>query len=234
MKTKNIGIACGMSSASTADFFHKLVSIEPDVNLLIDNSIVSADRMKSDRQENLVPSIIESIHHLASIGADFVVLPSNSAHHYYDEIAPHIKIPWLNMISVITQVITEKKKAQPLILGGYLTITQQTYSHYLPQAQYLSKEQNEMIYDAIAEIRRTNNLPIQQKQAIIDALDMKKDEADCIILASTELPAILTEKRINGLETIDTSMEYAKATVAFAQGDQQLTVEKPIKKCITS
>lgn len=226
MQEKIVGILGGMGPFATADFFQKILVSTPakkdweHLHILIDNNtkIPSRTRAVLYQEESPVSGMIESINKLASMGADFVVVPCNSAHYFYRDVVSSIKIPWLNMIEITAKAVSENKKSKPLVLGGYVTVRKKLYSKFLPEAVYLSDQENSFLEEVIEEIKLTSKLSAASRDRLIEIVDNKKEGIDSVIFACTELPIVFKDKKISGLEIIDSSSEYAKETIAFSKG----------------
>jgi aspartate racemase len=223
---KVVGILGGMGPYATIDFFTRLVSMTParkdweHLRIIVDNNVKIPSRTRAIlyNEASPVPGMIESINKLASIGVDFVTIPCNSAHHFYQQVAQAIHIPWLNMLGVVSQVVTTHKRSRPLILGGYITVTQKLYSEYIPDAVYAPSEDNELVWSAIEEIKLSSSLSDEARTRLETLIYKRKEDIDCVLLACTELSiAYDGYASIDGLQIIDSSTEYAKATINFAK-----------------
>lgn len=103
--TKNIGILGGMGPLATVKFFEKVVlntSASKDQDhprIFIDNNTKIPDRTEGILHGGKSPleELIASARLLESLGSDFIVMPCNTAHYYYDEIVDKISIPFINM-----------------------------------------------------------------------------------------------------------------------------------------
>lgn len=222
---KIIGILGGMGPYATVDFFKQILDLTPakkeweHLRLLIDNNVKIPSRTRAILygEASPAPTVITGINNLSRAGADFVVVPCNSVHYFYDEIAPKIKIPWLNLIQTAANAAKKMGKSRPLILGGYVTITKRLYSAYLPKAQYLSETGNTFVSQVIEEIKLTGTLSVSRKQELEKLIKNNKKTIDSVILACTELPIVFANKTIAGLTTIDVNFEYAKKAIEFAK-----------------
>lgn len=225
--TKTIGILGGMGSYATHHFFGKLLEYsEPDeFRIIIDNNVDIPSRTLAVRESWEKIDIVsahmrECLSNLCSHGANMAVVPCNSAHYWHDlcEPVPHAPF-WLNMIEVVSNAVKAKGYERPLILGGYVTVEKKLYSEYLPGAVYLDDEENGLIYEAIAHIKKSlyadGDLACEIAEALWNIKEAKK--CDCFLYACTELS-------LNGLygpddfPVIDSASEYAKATVEYARG----------------
>lgn len=142
--------------------------------------------------------MIKAINNLAAAGADFVVVPCNSAHYWYDQIRPEISIPWLNMIAVVSEQCKQAKR--PLILGGHVTAQYRLYSEYLPRAQYPDPAAQQRV-EARIEAAKISWRP--------GYISHWPGDYDILILACTELHA--ERPAVNSLDL------YARATVEHAR-----------------
>jgi aspartate racemase len=101
-----LGIMGGMGPAATADLFKKIIeftSVSKDqehIHIVIDSNTDIADRSEyilglgKDPTYEMVRSAIK----LEAMGADYIVIPCNTAHYFYDRLLPYVKVPILHMI----------------------------------------------------------------------------------------------------------------------------------------
>ena len=224
-KEKVVGILGGMGPFATVEFFRQILSCTPakkdweHLRILIDNNakIPSRTRAVLYEEDSPAPMMIESINMLSSAGADFVAVPCNSAHYFYDEVAPFISIPWLNMIDITAKKVLEIGK-RPLILGGYITVEKRLYSRHLPEAVYPAEPWDTFVTEVIEEIKLTSKLSPLAKQQFRELIDKYRNEIDSVMLACTELSIVYKNKSIYGIPLVDSGLEYAKEVVKHAKG----------------
>jgi aspartate racemase len=108
MKKPCIGILAGMGPRSTAPFVDMVADecvrqygakYDIDFPSMLIYSLPTP--FYSDRQidhEALRGAIMSGLKELAGFGADFIVMPCNIAHVYYDELKNSIKMPLLNIV----------------------------------------------------------------------------------------------------------------------------------------
>ena len=224
-KEKVVGILGGMGPFATVDFFSKIVALTPakkdweHLRIIIDNNVKIPSRTRAVLygEASPVSGMIESINQLARIGADFVAVPCNSAHYFYEQVAQGIQIPWLNMLESVSKA-ARINGGRPLVLGGYVTVAKKLYSRYIPGAVYPSPEDGEFIGSVIEEIKLTSELSTPSRARLETMIHEMKAEIDCVLLACTELSiAYGGTTSIDGLRVVDSSTEYAKATIEFAR-----------------
>ncbi|QEK12479.1 amino acid racemase [Crassaminicella thermophila] len=113
---KKLGILGGMGPLATADLFRKIILLtkakcdQEHIHILIDNNTSIPDRTAHliAGGEDPRKYLIESAKRLESMGADFLIMPCNTAHYFYEDIIKEIKIPFLNMIEETAKFISEK------------------------------------------------------------------------------------------------------------------------------
>ena len=226
--SKTIGILGGMGSFATLHFFKTLLELsEPDeFRIIIDNAVHILERtkaVKEKREGEVTEDILKSFYHLSRMKADFVVVPCNQAHRWYRRIPDLFKMPWLNMIKIVSDAVKAQGLSRPLILGGYVTVTKKLYSEYLPGAVYLDDKGNAHIYEIIRLIKKGKHKKIDYYENIIGdslilgSVDEVKQEIDCIILACTELPMLKLFNKQWHIPFIDSSLELARATIKYAR-----------------
>ena len=226
-KEKVVGILGGMGPYATVDFFSRIVALTPakkdweHLRIIIDNNVKIPSRTRAVLygEASPVSGMIESINQLASIGADFAAVPCNSAHYFYEQVAQGIQIPWLNMLESVSKAVRANED-RPLVLGGYVTVAKKLYSRYIPNAVYPSPEDSEFVGLTIEEIKLTSELSTPSRTRLETMIHEMKGKIDCVLLACTELPIVYGgTTSIDGLRVIDSSTEYAKATIEFARAE---------------
>jgi len=224
-KEKVVGILGGMGPLATVEFFRQVVLSTParkdweHLRIIIDNNtkIPSRTRAVLYREDSPVPMMIAGINMLADAGADFVVVPCNSAHYFFDDVTPHIRIPWLNMIDITSRTFSSKLQ-RPLVLGGYITVEKRLYSRNLPGAVYPAGPWNTFVTEVIEEIKLTAKLRPQMKNMFKEMLEYYRHEIDSVLLACTELPLVYRSKSLHGIPVVDSGLEYAREVVRYARG----------------
>jgi aspartate racemase len=102
---KTIGMIGGMGPLATVHLFERIVlrtKAEKDqdhIRIIIDNNTNIQDRTKAilGYGESPVKELVGSAKMLEKSGADFLIMPCNTAHYFIDHIKKNIKIPFINM-----------------------------------------------------------------------------------------------------------------------------------------
>ena len=223
-KQKTLGVLGGMGPYSTVHFYKILLDLTPakkdwdHLRILIDSNVKIPSRTRAVlyNEPSPAPEMIKSINSLSRIGVDFVLVPCNSAHYFYDEVAPQIDITWLDMIEIVSNNVFNLGMIKPLILGGYVTTNKQIYSKYLPKAKYLDETSNRIVEQIIEEIKSQGNLSDRSKNDFHDLIKNNIGKIDSIIFACTELPIVFQNDEIFGLRVFDSSNIYAEKAINYA------------------
>ena len=111
-----IGILGGMGPLATVDLFEKIVSHtdaktdQEHPRVVIDSNTDIADRTEALLRgaPDPTPELVTSAQRLASIGADFLVMPCNTAHGFYDAVAAAVDVPVLHMIELTRDALKSR------------------------------------------------------------------------------------------------------------------------------
>lgn len=224
-KDRCVGILGGMGVYATLDFLTQVFNFTPDrknwgnLRIIIDNVISIPNIIKAVMFKGPDPKkeIIASINNCEKIGAEFLAVPCNSVHYYYEDIVPHINIPWINMVE-ITSREAKKNGPKPMVLGGLVTVEKKLYSKYIPGAVYPNLMEHDVIINAIEEIALTSRLNEQAREEIRKIILRYKEKVTSVILACTELSIVFKNKYILGIPVVDSNLEYAKEVVNWSMG----------------
>jgi aspartate racemase len=226
---RTFGILGGMGVYATLDFLTQVFNFSPNretfgnLKIIIDNaiSIPNIIRAALFNGPDQKPGIIKSIENCEKIGAEFIAVPCNSVHYYYNDIASEINIPWVNLIETTARKANQQCQ-KPLILGGLVTVEKKLYSEYIPDAIYPTIMEQDTIINAIEEIALTETLKEQSRELVTRLILQYKQRIDSIILACTELSIVFKNKYMLGIPVIDSNVEYAKEVVNLSQGIKKL------------
>lgn len=109
-KEKTVGIIGGMGPEATVDLMQRIIDLTPakddidHIHCLVDNNPKIPSRIKAIIEgygEDPGPFIAQMGKRLESWGADFLVIPCNTAHYYYDVVQNAVKIPVVNLIDLV-------------------------------------------------------------------------------------------------------------------------------------
>src|ERR1700679_257808 len=108
-KQKPVGVIGGMGPEATVDFLRRIVAATParddadHIHVLVDNNPQIPSRIAAlidGHGEDPAPVLCAMARGLEKQGADFLVMPCNTAHYYLQRIARAVNIPVLDMIAL--------------------------------------------------------------------------------------------------------------------------------------
>ncbi len=230
MPEKIIGILGGMGPEATIDLFYKIIKFTPaekdqdHLRIIIDNNPKIPDRTAAilGKGEDPLPALRESARNLEKAGADFIVIPCNTAHYFLSSIQKNVKIPVLNMIeeaaSETQQRIPQIKKVGLLAsIGTYKTeIYHQQFKKFNIEVIYPNEKDKEEVMKAIYAVK-AGDLSDEVKGNILKIVQKLIDKgAEAIIAGCTEIPLILKEGDVS-VPLIDPTQILAKVAIQKAR-----------------
>ncbi|HFK1709709.1 TPA: aspartate/glutamate racemase family protein [Bacillus mycoides] len=152
-------------------------------------------------------AIIEGAQKLESTGVDFIAMPCNTAHLYFEELQRSITIPILNIVDETLKAIPENTKRVAL-LATEATVQASIYQDGITKRdiEYIHNEQwQEMINQIITCIKGGE---IEEARKLWSLLVLQlKDEVDTAIITCTDLNVVVSE------DFVDSAQCLAKAVV---------------------
>ncbi|MFA2806512.1 aspartate/glutamate racemase family protein [Bacillus mycoides] len=152
-------------------------------------------------------AIIEGAQKLESTGVDFIAMPCNTPHLYFEELQRSITIPILNIVDETLKAIPENTKRVAL-LATEATVQASIYQDGITKRdiEYIHNEQwQEMINQIITCIKGGE---IEEARKLWSLLVLQlKDEVDTAIIACTDLNVVVSE------DFVDSAQCLAKAVV---------------------
>lgn len=230
MPEKIIGILGGMGPEATIDLFYKIIKSTPagkdqeHLRIIIDNNPKIPDRTAAilGKGEDPLPALQETARNLEKAGADFIIIPCNTAHYFLPLIQESVKIPILNMIE---EAAKETQKRIPQIqkvgllasIGIYESeIYHQQFKKFNIEVISPEEKDKEEVMKAIYAVK-AGNLSEGIKRSILKIAQKLIDKgAEVIIAGCTEIPLILKEGDVSVL-LIDPTQVLAKAAVQKAR-----------------
>ncbi len=230
MPEKVIGILGGMGPEATADFFAKIIALTPAKSdqdhprIIIDNNPKIPDRTEAilTANEALLPILVKTARNLERAGVDFIVIPCNTAHYFYEDLAKEISLPILHMIR---EVVSAVKTSLPECKRVGLLATTGTITSNLYQKDF-QKEGIEVIapdsqgqaevMDAILKIKAGQGKDMARKQLIKAGNLLIERKAQALILGCTDIPLVIKTTDF-AVPVFDSNIVLAEATVKFAR-----------------
>ena len=142
MPRKVIGILGGMGPEATADLFLKIIKSTPakkdqeHLRILIDNNPQIPDRTAAILHggEDPTPALVETGKNLERAGADFLIIPCNTAHYFHGNIQDAVTIPVLHMMSATAGEMKARGIKRAGLLASDGTVQSGLYHKALAQS----------------------------------------------------------------------------------------------------
>lgn len=228
---KRVGIIGGMGPAATCDLMMKIIEMteaacdQEHIHVLVDSNVNIPDRTAAllSGGEDPVPEMLASARRLESIGADFLILPCNTAHCFIPRLKDEVGIPFLSMPDETAALLKSKGVKTAAVLATDGTVKSGLYGDALAAAGinaiYPDDEQQKqvmsLIYDYIKKgITDPSLLPHDMIVSIVG--DLKRRGAEALLLACTELPLAFDITGIDDDTCVDPTRVLAAAAIREA------------------
>jgi len=230
MSQKIIGILGGMGPEATLDLFYKIIKLSPaekdqdHFRIIIDNNPKIPDRTNAilGTGKDPLPELVMTAQNLGKAGADFIIIPCNTAHYFISGIQQSVNIPILNMIEESANYV---KNIYPSFKKVSLFASKGTYKTKLYNSFFNAKNidiliptppEQEKIMDLIYMVK-SGILSEQMKSQIIKiSKEQIKKGTQAIITGCTEISLILKDKDIK-VPIIDPTNILAKRAIKEAK-----------------
>ena len=227
MNKKVIGIIGGMGPLATCDLFQKITlhteakCDQEHPRVCIDSNTAIADRTAALLHGGADPrgEMIKSAQRLASIGADLLIMPCNTAHNFYDDIAASVNIPVLHMIALTRDALKNKgvKCAGLLATDGTVQtgIYQRTFSGSGIDLIVPDGEEQSAVMDIIYNGVKAGDMNHDASALRKTCENLIARGAEVLILGCTELPPAFDIYHLT-YPNIDPTLELALGAIRAA------------------
>lgn len=221
----SVGVLGGLGPLATSYFMNLVINntkalIDQDhINMIVFNHATTFDRtdyITGKSKNNPIDTLIEDAKKLENLGCDYVVMPCNTAHYFYDQITQSINIPFLNIVDCAIDEIKTNKQIKIGIMATDGTIKAQTYQNKILKKGFEtfipSSEVQEKIMDYIYNyVKKGQQVPAYKFMQTINYFF--DNDCDYIIVGCTELSVIYTDLEIKDPRIIDSLTVLAKRTI---------------------
>jgi aspartate racemase len=220
-----------MGPAATVDFMATVLARTPagsdqeHVHMIVDNDPQIPARQAAILRGGLSPgpAIAAMARRLQAAGADFLVMPCNTAHAFSESITAAVEIPLVSIIDVTVTACREYNTVGLLATDGCLQ------SNVYQAA--MQKEGIELLLPTATELAEFMQLTYRIKRGdtgddvsagmlrLAEALVQRGAQA--LVAGCTELPLVLNARSLE-IPLVSSTDELAKRTIAIAQGTEVL------------
>ncbi|WP_108810630.1 amino acid racemase [Sphingorhabdus sp. Alg231-15] len=164
----------------------------------------------------------EDAERLAAAGADFFILPDNTAHIALEQPGPDFPIPCLHIAEVVAAQAEADGWRHIGVLGTNWTMEGPVYKEALGrrslERSIPASEDRQIIHNAIFDELCLGDFRAETRLEFIRIInDLQSGGCDAVALVCTEIPLLITEQ-MSPLPILDSTRLQAKAAVAVALG----------------
>ena len=222
-----VGVIGGVGPMATVYYMQRVIEMtkagcdQEHINMLVFNDCDIPDRtafITEKSPDNPLPVMVEDAKRLEAAGCEFVVIPCNTAHYFYDELEQAVEIPVVNIVEETIRYA--KARVQDLSCVGIMattgTIVTGTYQKYAERAglSFAVPDEDEqdllmqIIYDGVKAGK-----PAPRADFDRVANHLRAKGAQCLILGCTELSVLKRDLPINDPDVLDSIDVLASETV---------------------
>lgn len=222
-----VGVIGGVGPMATVYYMQRVIEMtkagcdQEHINMLVFNDCDIPDRtafITEKSPDNPLPVMVEDAKRLEAAGCEFVVIPCNTAHYFYDEFEQAVEIPVVNIVEETIRYA--KARVQDLSCVGIMattgTIVTGTYQKYAERAglSFAVPDEDEqdllmqIIYDGVKAGK-----PVPRADFDRVANHLRAKGAQCLILGCTELSVLKRDLPINDPDVLDSIDVLASETV---------------------
>jgi aspartate racemase len=229
MEEQIIGIIGGMGPEATADLFMRIIRAtnvgrdQDHHRVIIDSNAKIPDRTSAiiGKGKSPLPLLIETAQNLEHAGADFLIMPCNTAHYFHKELQEAISIPILHMIKLSTLYVRSNypdiKTIGLLATDG--TILSKLYHDYYGEEgiEIITPidESQKRVMKTIYEYLKRGDLDIGREILQKEVENLIKNGAEAILIGCTEVSLVLSTRDVE-VSIIDPLQVLAEETVKLA------------------
>lgn len=226
---KTVGILGGMGPLATVDLFAKITRLTKAANdqehlhILIDSNTNIPDRTRaiSENGASPVKEMVRSALRLENMGADFLIIPCNTAHYFINRIKSFTRLPFINMIEETAKEAKRSGVSYAGLLATKGTIKTKLYTEaFVRQGVNLitPSEENEkhimnLIYHGVKA--GVSRYPLDGVNRTLK--EMKNQGVEKFILGCTEMPLAVQMYHMD-IPVIDPTEILARRTIECAGG----------------
>jgi aspartate racemase len=232
MGEKTIGILGGMGPEATADLFYRIVKATPvERDQDHPRTIVYSNSKVPDRTpaitgggESPLPEMLMAARRLEGAGADFLIIPCNTAHYFIKELRGEIGIPVLHMIEITAKWVAREhqsaKKVGLIATDG--TLKSGIYERFFGKAgiEVLipTSEVQGRTMDAIYKYIKRGDLETGRKISLEVSNNLMERGAELVICGCTEISLVLKDGDIP-VPVVDPLQVLTEAAVRVGRGE---------------
>jgi aspartate racemase len=250
MSDRRLGVLGGMGPAATADFFAKLVKLTPahrdqqHIATVICSVPQIPDRTKAilEGGPSPLPAMLSALTLLERCGCNFIAIPCNTAHYWFDELQRQATVPIVHIVDAAVRAVRMKQGDACAVglLATTATVQAGIYSRRLEQLGIEclvpgTKEQASVM--AIIRAIKGGTLDSRVADQLQDmAAELAARGATSVILGCSELPLAMP-RDVSNVFYVDATEALATECVRMFEvggtfdAATRGSIEKAVDKC---
>jgi len=229
LKGKTVGVLGGMGPDATVDFMASVIALTPakrdqdHIRMIVDHNPQVPDRQEALRGDRsaVVGTLIDMCLRLEAAGADFLVMPCNTAHAFLNDVIAAIHVPFVH---IIDETVGEIAKLQPAskkvgVLATIACVQSEGYQSAIAATGrrcLLPEEKTQFeLMELIFRIKRGDKGTGVRRSMRRIATELMAQDADVIVAGCTEIPLVLGSADLD-VPFISSTEVLARRTVALA------------------
>ena len=235
-KDKIVGVIGGMGPEATTDLMLRVIrstltqDYQDHIRMVVDNNPKVPSRIRAivdGTGESPAPCLVDMARKLAKWGVDFLAIPCNTAHYYYDAVCSAVNIPVLNMIDLTTEKIVKENpgiKIVGLLASDAVHKTALYFNRFKEKGVdliYPSLYYQQQVMAAIRLIKAGKYGSEVRDILRSAATELIIRKAESLIVACTEL-SIIADAIDAHMKLYDSAQVLAENIVRMAKGQSAL------------
>ena len=218
-----------MGPEATADLYMRIIRETPvkkdqdHFRVIIDSNSKIPDRTPAilGTGDNPLPVMLETGKTLQKAGADFLIIPCNTAHYFHKELSAGLDVPVLHMINLSAQRASEKypnvNKAGLLASDGTVVsgLYHNSYGEKGIEIITPRNDSQKQVMEAIYTHIKTGNLVDGERLLKKVSEELIADGAELILCGCTEVSIVLKDGDLT-VPVLDPLHVLAEEAVKFA------------------
>ena len=232
-KKYTVGIIGGMGPEATIDFMSRVIALTPSqrdqdhIRMVVENNPHIPDRQSTAENDLIAIELTAIAERLEVAGADFLVLPCNTAHVFIDDLLKNIQIPFVHIVSeTVNEIVKEHTNVKNVgLLATDMCINSGIYHQAIKSVDrtvlVLEQQDQKSCMQLIFDVKKGKYSKSTKTDMVRLADQLIQKGADIIVAGCTEIPLILDTKSIN-VPLVSSTEVLAKRTVEIAIGIKEL------------
>jgi aspartate racemase len=205
---KRIGIIGGIGPESTVEYYKRIIygcynhSNKKNYPQIFINSINMSEMLNyvaNNNYENLINLLVNEIHKLEIIGADYIAIASNTPHIVIDEVKNKTTVPIINIVEETCKYVLKNGLKKVLLTGTLFTMQKNIYKTQFDKCNVectVPDNDKKAIIHKIIFPNLENGIIIEKDKLYFKKICnkiIKENSIDGIVLGCTELPLLINK-----------------------------------------